>query len=374
MWRSKQFLCEMVNDLFVYDLELKERLDGIVHEYGESSRLEKVFLDVTNRCNIQCLHCFTNANSAIRDELTTAEVKALIDDLAGLGIDRLALGGGEPLCRRDIYELIEYSAARGIRVHISSNGLLLTSERLLRLKKCGLDSVQISIDSSRPEQHDHLRQKRGLHAICLDAISRVRDAGLTLLISTTVTSLNIDELEDIVEMVRTRDVQMHRFIRFVPVGRGEANIGTLYVDGAKLRSRIHELHTTYAEYYYGDPDYVYGIPFNGRGVGRGPGPDAQGCEAGRISVDILPNGDVVPCNYLGITPRWVCGNIRSEAFADIARRVERQNTLRSLPGSGIEGCSSCSIAYRCGKGCRAVSYKYYGALEARDPVCPGIKE
>ena len=116
----------------------------------------------------------------------------------------------------------------------------------------------------------HLRQKRGLHAICLDAISRVRDAGLTLLISTTVTSLNIDELEDIVEMVRTRDVQMHRFIRFVPVGRGEANIGTLYVDGAKLRSRIHELHTTYAEYYYGDPDYVYGIPFNGRGVGRGP--------------------------------------------------------------------------------------------------------
>ena len=79
--------------------------------------------------------------------LLTTTGRALIDDLAGLGIDRLALGGGEPLCRRDIYKLIEYSAARGIRVHISSNGLLLTSERLLRLKKCGLDSVQISMVS-----------------------------------------------------------------------------------------------------------------------------------------------------------------------------------------------------------------------------------
>ena len=118
---------------------------------------------------------------------------------------------------------------------------------------------------------------------------------------------------------------------------------------------------------------MYGIPVAATGAPSPQVVDANGCEAGRLSVDILPRGTVVSCNYLGDDPRWICGNIREEPFSEIVRRLEVSNTLRHLEGNSIAQCASCQWNLRCGKGCRAVAFNYGGTLESRDPVCSGNK-
>lgn len=371
MWKSKQFLCEMVNDIFIYDPSIMARMESIEHEYGENSLLSKAFLDITNKCNIKCKHCFTNARADSHlDELTTEQIKCFINELQELKISRLALGGGEPLVRPDIYEIIQYASSKGIRIHMSTNGKLLTEDNIIRLKDAGLDSVQISIDSMNAEVHDELRACKGLFAQCMNAVRLVQKHGISLIVSTTITKLNVNELQNIIEVVKNAGVKMHRFIRFVPVGRGEEFKKSLYVEPEVLAPIMIKLHEEYDEYLFGDKRYIYGMPVLKYQCDEFQSYESPvGCEAGKLCVDVLSNGNVVPCNYLGTDEKWVCGNIKNESFVDIVRDSKVINEFRKLNGSNIEGCGSCRLKDKCGKGCRALAFNLYGNEMYRDPCC-----
>lgn len=371
MWESKQFLCEMVNDLYIFDKKLKKGLDGISHTYNSQERFKKVFLDITNKCNIKCEHCFTNAEgNSDMDEMNTSEIKKLFDQLAEFKVERVALGGGEPLVRNDIYEVIRYGTDLGIRIHMSSNGLMLTQNTIEKLKQSGLDSVQISIDSKNEQTHDTLRRCPGLFKKCLEAVGNVRKAGIPLIISTTITKLNIEELEDTIEMVRGLGVKMHRLIRFVPVGRGEHYKNKLYVEPQVLIPYMKKIRQRYQEYFFGNEELIFGIPIdNGKLEKTKVFENPNGCEAGKLCVDILPSGVVVPCNYLGWDPRWVGGNVKEKPFWRIVNESKIIEYFREQDGRNIEECSECPVKNQCGKGCRAVAYNYYGDVKKRDPYC-----
>jgi radical SAM protein with 4Fe4S-binding SPASM domain len=359
----------MVNDFYIYDENILGDMGKIEHCYDHNSKISKIFLDITNKCNIRCRHCFTDAkNNPNIKELNTDDIKKIINDLVKLNINRLALGGGEPLVRPDIYELIHYGSERGLRIHISSNGLLLTENNIKKLKKCGLNSIQISIDSSIAAQHDYLRNCPGLFDKCLETIKNIKKHRINLLVSTTITKLNINELDDIAKMVKSSGVRLHRFIRFVPVGRGNDSKNMLYVEGEMLSKKVSHLRKKYAKYFFGNPKNYFGIPittYEDKKYKNNP----IGCEAGKLSVDILPNGNVVPCNYLGIDEQWICGNIVDNTLEHIINNSSVLKKFKHLSGKNIAKCFDCLSSKICGKGCRAVAYNLHGAIDALDPCC-----
>ena len=105
-----------------------------------------VVWNLTRRCNLRCIHCYASASEDSARELTTDEAKAVIDDLAEMGIPLLLFSGGEPLLRKDIFELASYATSKGIRCALSTNGTLITPEIAEKIKEAGFVYVGVSFD------------------------------------------------------------------------------------------------------------------------------------------------------------------------------------------------------------------------------------
>ena len=120
-----------------------------------------VVWNVTNRCNLRCRHCYISAEDrSYTDELTTDEAKAFLTDIGEMGCPGVLFSGGEPLVRKDLYELAEFGAAAGLRVVLSTNGTLITPEVAQRLAASGVKYVGVSLDGAR-EVHDEFRGRAG---------------------------------------------------------------------------------------------------------------------------------------------------------------------------------------------------------------------
>lgn len=112
-----------------------------------SDKRPVVVWNVTRRCNLKCIHCYAHAkDSSFKNELTTDEGKALLDDLAQFGVPVILFSGGEPVMRKDLPELAHYAVEQGMRAVISTNGTLITPEKARLFKEIGLSYVGISID------------------------------------------------------------------------------------------------------------------------------------------------------------------------------------------------------------------------------------
>jgi MoaA/NifB/PqqE/SkfB family radical SAM enzyme len=112
-----------------------------------SDKKPVVVWNMTRRCNLKCIHCYSNsADIDYPDELTTDEGKKLIDDLAAFGSPVILFSGGEPLLRKDLLELAQYARDKGMRAVISTNGTLITKDIAAKLQKAGLSFVGVSLE------------------------------------------------------------------------------------------------------------------------------------------------------------------------------------------------------------------------------------
>ena len=150
-----------------------------------------VVWNMTRRCNLKCIHCYSNsADIEYPDELTTEEGKKLIDDLAAFGSPVILFSGGEPLIRKDLLELAQYATDKGMRAVISTNGTLITKEIAAKLQKIGLSYVGVSLDGLA-KTHDRFRGKKGAFAAAIEGIRNCRDAGIKVGIRFTVNKHNL---------------------------------------------------------------------------------------------------------------------------------------------------------------------------------------
>ena len=118
-----------------------------------------VQLDLTYRCNEKCIHCYLDHED--HGEMTTAEIKNLLDQLAEAGVFFLTLSGGEILLRKDFFEILEYARALRFCVKLKTNAVLIRRAQAERIRILGVNSVQISIYSHRPEVHDAITKVPG---------------------------------------------------------------------------------------------------------------------------------------------------------------------------------------------------------------------
>jgi AdoMet-dependent heme synthase len=313
----------------------------------------------TDGCNARCLHCSSNSARRSPHELTTAEAKDLMTQFARVGVVDLAVSGGEPLLRRDLFDVVGHARTLGISVGIGSNGGRLGARQAAQLAASGVNRFQVSLDGMR-DAHDRLRRWPGLFDRVQHTIDTVAGLGVRVHVCCTITRLNVSELEEFVAYVATRPVQRINFSRYVPTGRGT---GLLDIDDGAwqevMRRCMHlraafagrlEITTHLAQQVLVDPCVADMPGFIGCQAAMG-----QGC--------VTATGEVLPCVLLPLP----MGNVRERPFAEIwrdspvAARLRDRSELRG-------GCGTCSLRERCG-GCRAVALARTGDYLAADPRC-----
>ncbi|MBO3277925.1 heme d1 biosynthesis radical SAM protein NirJ [Pseudomonas schmalbachii] len=179
-----------------------------------------VIWNLLRRCNLTCKHCYsTSADSAFRDELPTAEILRVIDDLHTAGVRVMILSGGEPLLHPDLFEIAAHARASGMLVALSSNGTLIGPQNIQRIVDARFDYVGISLDGLR-ETHDRFRQLAGSFDSALGAMRLCREAGIRVGMRTTLTEENASQLPALLDMMRELDVQKFYLSHLNYSGRG----------------------------------------------------------------------------------------------------------------------------------------------------------
>ncbi|TEU13565.1 MAG: radical SAM protein [Anaerolineales bacterium] len=174
----------------------------------------------TKACNLHCIHCYYSANArSAPDELTTAEAKAFIDDLAAFGAPVLLFSGGEPLLRDDLFELGAYAAERGIRAVISTNGTLIERKVAQQIKEAGFSYVGVSLDGIG-ETNDRFRGVRGAFDAALRGIRHCTEVNIRVGLRLTLNKHNYEDLADILDLLEEEHIKRACFYHLVYTGRG----------------------------------------------------------------------------------------------------------------------------------------------------------
>lgn len=195
------------------------RLPSHLLHYSADKRPVVVWTS-THRCNLHCIHCYTDSRDReYPGELTTAEACAMVDDLAAFGSPVLLISGGEPLRRPDIEEVAAHAVKRGMRVVLSTNGTLLTPERAARLAEIGMSYVGISIDG-RPATHDRFRGVHGAYDASMSALRACRDAGIKTGLRFTLTRQNQADLPWLFDLMEGESIRRLCVYHLAPTGRG----------------------------------------------------------------------------------------------------------------------------------------------------------
>jgi MoaA/NifB/PqqE/SkfB family radical SAM enzyme len=179
-----------------------------------------VVWNMTRRCNLKCIHCYSNsADIDYPNELSTEEGKKLIDDLAQFGLPVILFSGGEPLLRADLLELAQYAVDRKMRAVISTNGTLITKEIATKLQKIGLSYVGVSLDGLE-KTHDRFRGKKGAFNQAMEGIRNCRNAGIKVGIRFTVNKHNLADVSNMFDLLRQEKIERLCFYHLVYSGRG----------------------------------------------------------------------------------------------------------------------------------------------------------
>jgi MoaA/NifB/PqqE/SkfB family radical SAM enzyme len=150
-----------------------------------------VQLDLTYRCNERCVHCYLDHHD--HGEMSTAEIKNLLDQMADAGVFYLTISGGEILMRRDFFEILEYARLRTFCIKLKTNGILIRKKEADRIKALGVESVQISIYSHVPEVHDAITKLPGSLEQSIEAIRRLRAHGIQVTMANVLMVQNAND-------------------------------------------------------------------------------------------------------------------------------------------------------------------------------------
>ncbi|MCF7957042.1 MAG: 12,18-didecarboxysiroheme deacetylase [Phycisphaerae bacterium] len=206
------------SDMLRYGRKAKEMPSHLL-QFSEDKKPIVVW-NTTRRCNLSCVHCYSqSANKQYDDELTTEEGLALLDNLAEFGAPVVLFSGGEPLMRHDLFTLIERAKALGMRAVISTNGTLIDQEKADRFAELGLSYVGISLDGMR-ETNDKFRGKQGAFDEAIAAIRYCQKAGVKVGLRFTINKRNVLDVSDIFDLLIEENIPRVCFYHLVYAGRG----------------------------------------------------------------------------------------------------------------------------------------------------------
>ena len=366
-----------------------------------------VLFETTRACDLACIHCRAEAQPVCDpDELSTAEVTAVLDDLASAGPPRpiVVLTGGDPFKRADLLELVADGSSLGLAMAVSPSGTpLVTEVNLAGVRAAGAGVVSFSLDGAGPATHDAFRGVPGSFALTVDACRAARRVGLRLQVNSTLTAATVDELPEMVQLVRDLDAGLWSVFFLVPTGRGRrlggldpeetedvlhllaeasSTVTLKTTEAPQYRRVLHERTTSdvgrlgegrgalYRRLHHRLHEALVSVPPAGRrpgSGGRGSGasrraPLAVGDGSGVVFVSHV--GEVFPSGFLPLA----VGNVRERPLTEIYRASPLLRALRDRDGFGGR-CGRCEFRGVCG-GSRAQAFAATGDPLGADPTCP----
>lgn len=311
--------------------------------------------EITLQCNLRCVHCLSDAGRASVHELSHEECLRLIDQLTGLKVFQVNIGGGEPFMRPGFLDLLQYSHEKGLVTCVSTNGTLV--DRSVAGRLAGLDMLylQVSLDGSSEEVNDAIRGP-GTFKQILHALDCLAGEGVRFSINSVLTRTNFSQLESLRDMAGEYGAEL-RVSRFRPSGRGKRSKDSLGPTADQLEA--------FAEWLNGHDlvrtgDSFFCLTSDNR---REKGLDM--CGAAKMTCCISPEGNVYPCAFLQEAP-FYAGTIREKAFKDIWDKAHVFHLFRNLD---VTSCMECPRFESCRGGCPAMAYHTYEDITMPDPEC-----
>jgi radical SAM protein with 4Fe4S-binding SPASM domain len=290
-------------------------------------------IDLTMRCNERCIHCYRVIER--RPELTTAELQALLGDLARAGVLYLTFSGGEVFLRPDLMELIAQARRLHFDVRLKSNALLITPAKAAELRALGVRQVDISIYSADAAIHDWVTRVPGSLARSLEGARVLRDAGITVKLNCPLMRQNVGQYREIRALADGLGVLCGFDPMITAKNDGDTSPLPLRITRPQLREVLQDATL--------NPDCGKPAPPALEPGGTRADLDDIACGAGHNACYISAYGDVMPCVALPIA----CGNIREAPFAEIWHRSTEMNRVRSIRIRDLRTCATCAASPFC---------------------------
>lgn len=347
-----------------------------INGFKPPPHLFKVFWHWTNKCNFDCIHCFSRKDS-YEAELSTRESLEVAQQIYETGVFDVHFGGGENLLRDDLFVVLNYLTRHHVNCSLGSNGFNFSNEIAKKLLQSGVKTVVFSLDSCSPKIHDHMRRRPGSFNNVIDAIKIAKNHGLHVCLQSTLIRQNLPHLQDFIDLAHKHRVDEVSF-RVVKIGGNVTDVSDILLSAEELKRTFDFLKIAEQKYrkiisirfFEGEP-YVASM-YRARRLQK-RGADSKdyivGCHCGDTTIAIKPDGSVVPCGYV----KLFVGNVKNNHLHDIWRYSPLLLNLRKAKNRPAEGpCKKCASFPKCRGGCIIQTLNIDGnncKISGPDPNC-----
>ena len=294
-----------MHELFLYRQELRK-----------APQLRRLFLELTLRCNENCLHCGSRCGDEKSEEMPVERYFEFLDKIKrdfSPSIPMLCITGGEPLLREEFPQIMAYAKELGFKWGMTSNATLIDDEKVKMLKECGMGTISVSIDGLR-ETHDEFRRSPGGFDRAIRGIRCLMKGGFKeVQVTTVVTKKSLPQLNDLFELMKELDVDSWRVIGIEPIGRA-LELKDYWLSMDEQREMLGFIRDRRREGWpvmYGCSHYL-GLEFE-----REVRDWYFLCNAGVYTASIMANGNITACLDIERRPETIQGNIQRDDFTDV---------------------------------------------------------
>ncbi|HEY1218256.1 MAG: TIGR04053 family radical SAM/SPASM domain-containing protein [Bryobacteraceae bacterium] len=334
-----------------------------------------VIWEVTQACDLACVHCRASAQSERnQNELTTEQGYRLLDEIRRFGEPLMVFTGGDPLKRPDLFDLARYAVKIGLRTNVTPSATpLLTNQAIDQFKEAGISRMAISVDGPDAVTHDDFRGIPGTFDRAIIALRHARDIGLDTQFQTTVTRRNMHRLPEVAEIVKEVRSKMWSLFFLIVTGRALEDDDLAAAEYEEVFAFMYELSKTasfgiktteamhYRRYVAQRIKAEHGVTENENA--KGVAWRTAGVSDGKGFVFVSHTGEIFPSGFLPVSG----GNVLRDPLTDVYRNADLFRSLRDTSQRGGK-CGVCEYQKICG-GSRSRAYALTGDYLAEDPRC-----
>jgi SynChlorMet cassette radical SAM/SPASM protein ScmF len=339
--------------------------------------LTNIYLNLTERCNLRCRHCWISPYPDDREykdeEITIDEIKGAVKDAMSLGLRRVKFTGGEPFLRREIIDIIKILKDFKILIDIETNGTLIDKAIAKRLKELKISFISVSIDGAKDETHDRLRGIKGSFKRAIEGIEALIESGLSPQIIFSLYKGNISELEDTIYLVKHIKASSFKINPILPSGRGKDMVKQgETLDSYELISLTEKIETIWKDKY--SIPIIFDIPIAFISMEKIKKGDYHICNIHNI-LGILADGNISICGIGKEEKDLVMGSIRKDNIKDIWMKSKLLISIRDNIPKNLKGiCKRCILKKLCLGCCVANNYTLNKDLFSPYYICKDAYE
>ncbi len=328
-------------------------------------------LGITSNCNYNCKHCGNDSSIKKDTDLKKSEIYSIIDEMIDMQLLKLNFTGGEPTTNNDLLDYIRYAKGRIPRITLTTNGSLIDKDKAEELKKAGLNMAKISIDGLS-KFHNKFRNCEFAYEKAIEAIKNFQEQNIEVRVQSTLTKDNQDDLIKLMEVLSNLKISHQTIVPVCPIGRADKDMMLLKEDYKKFIVRMYKKVKELNE--KGTLTHFQIRPIFGAKELFDDSIQTSfetlsikySCEALKNTMEIKPNGDVVPCSFLDIP----IGNVREKSLKEIWTDAKSYEIRKMFSKNNEnEECRKCKKNNICNGGCIANKYYYYKKFDKKDPYC-----